>query len=113
MGGNRGGERPRSVSEDHQWRARHPDEVVNGYAGGNEMLLAMERGEVGGRCGWSWSSGQGDPPGLDRRKQINILRSSRCASIRNCRTCRSCSIYAKTDEDRSILKLIFARQVFA
>ena len=30
--------------------------VVSGYPGGNDVVLAMERGEVNGRCGWSWSS---------------------------------------------------------
>jgi tripartite-type tricarboxylate transporter receptor subunit TctC len=30
--------------------------LVTGYPGGNEINLAMERGEVDGRCGWSWSS---------------------------------------------------------
>src|SRR5205814_10211749 len=30
--------------------------VVSGYPGGNDVTLAMERGEVKGRCGWSWSS---------------------------------------------------------
>ena len=30
--------------------------IVTGYPGGNEVGLAMERGEVQGRCGWSWSS---------------------------------------------------------
>jgi tripartite-type tricarboxylate transporter receptor subunit TctC len=30
--------------------------IVTGYPGGNDVTLAMERGEVKGRCGWSWSS---------------------------------------------------------
>ena len=30
--------------------------IVTGYPGGNDVDLAMERGEVKGRCGWSWSS---------------------------------------------------------
>jgi hypothetical protein len=30
--------------------------AIMGYPGGNEMSLAMERGEVEGRCGWSRSS---------------------------------------------------------
>lgn len=30
--------------------------LITGYAGGNEVNYAMERGEVDGRCGWSWSS---------------------------------------------------------
>ena len=28
--------------------------VVTGYPGGNDVTMAMERGEVKGRCGWSW-----------------------------------------------------------
>jgi tripartite-type tricarboxylate transporter receptor subunit TctC len=30
--------------------------LVTGYPGGSEMNLAIERGEVDGRCGWSWDS---------------------------------------------------------
>ena len=30
--------------------------IVTGYPGGNDIDLAMERGEVQGRCGWSWTS---------------------------------------------------------
>jgi tripartite-type tricarboxylate transporter receptor subunit TctC len=30
--------------------------IAAGYPGGNDIVLAMERGEVDGRCGWSWSS---------------------------------------------------------
>jgi len=30
--------------------------LVAGYQGGAEMVLAMERHEIDGRCGWSWTS---------------------------------------------------------
>lgn|SRR5262249_55354334 len=33
-----------------------PMQIVSGYPGGSEIILAMERGEVDGRCGWSWAS---------------------------------------------------------
>ena len=33
-----------------------PMRLVAGYPGGADMVLAMERHEVDGRCGWSWSS---------------------------------------------------------
>jgi len=33
-----------------------PMKIVTGYPGGADMNLAMERGEIDGRCGWSWSS---------------------------------------------------------
>ncbi len=31
-------------------------QLVTGYPGGEDIVLALERGEVNGRCGWSWSS---------------------------------------------------------
>lgn len=33
--------------------------LVKGYPGGNDVTLAMARGEVQGRCGWSWTSIRG------------------------------------------------------
>jgi tripartite-type tricarboxylate transporter receptor subunit TctC len=33
-----------------------PMRVVTGYPGGSDLNLAMERGEIDGRCGWSWTS---------------------------------------------------------
>ncbi len=51
--------------------------LIGGYRGGNEMLLAMERGEVGGRCGWSWSSVQATRREWIERKQVNLLIAAR------------------------------------
>ncbi len=43
--------------------------IVTGYPGGNDIDLAMERGEVQGRCGWSWTSVKAThQPWLDRRR---------------------------------------------
>jgi tripartite-type tricarboxylate transporter receptor subunit TctC len=33
-----------------------PGRLITGFPGGTEVLLAMRRGEVDGRCGWSWSA---------------------------------------------------------
>ncbi|HLK80388.1 MAG TPA: hypothetical protein VKT99_02680 [Xanthobacteraceae bacterium] len=33
-----------------------PMRIVTGYPGGADLNLAMERGEIDGRCGWSWTS---------------------------------------------------------
>ncbi len=33
-----------------------PIQIVTGYPGGTEITLAMQRHEVDGRCGWSWTS---------------------------------------------------------
>ncbi len=33
-----------------------PFKLVTGFAGSGDVVLAFERGETQGRCGWSWSS---------------------------------------------------------
>jgi hypothetical protein len=47
--------------------------VISGYPGGNDINLAMERGEVQGRCGWSWSSVIATHSDWIRQHKINIL----------------------------------------
>ena len=47
--------------------------LVTGYPGGSEMNLAIERGEVDGRCGWSWDSIKSTRPDWLRDKKINLL----------------------------------------
>jgi tripartite-type tricarboxylate transporter receptor subunit TctC len=46
---------------------------VRGYPGGNDVTLALERGEVQGRCNWSWSSIISTRPEWVRDKKINVL----------------------------------------
>jgi len=47
--------------------------IIAGYPGGNDIDLAMERGEVQGSCGWSWTSIKAThQPWLDQNK-IHIL----------------------------------------
>ena len=49
-----------------------PLKLVTGYPGGAEMVLAMERHEVDGRCGWSWTSVLSRNKGLLDSKQIYL-----------------------------------------
>jgi len=88
-------------------------QVINGYAGGNEVMLAMERGEVGGRCAWSWSAAKATRQDWIDRKQINIFAQTALRKHPELTDVPLVLDYAKTDEDRSIFKLIFARQEFA
>jgi tripartite-type tricarboxylate transporter receptor subunit TctC len=46
---------------------------VVGYADGPTILVAMQRGEVAGRCGWSWSSILVQHPDWVQNKTINVL----------------------------------------
>ena len=50
-----------------------PVKLVAGYPGTNEITLAMERGEVDGLCGLSWSTIKGRHGQWMRDKKINIL----------------------------------------
>jgi tripartite-type tricarboxylate transporter receptor subunit TctC len=47
--------------------------IITGYPGTQETLLAMENGEVDGRCGWAWSSLKASKPEWLRDGKINLL----------------------------------------
>jgi tripartite-type tricarboxylate transporter receptor subunit TctC len=87
--------------------------LIGGYRGGNEMLLAMERGEVGGRCGWSWSSVQATRREWIERKQVNLLMQLALSKHPEIPDVPLVIDLAKTDEQRNILRLVFARQQIA
>ena len=85
--------------------------IVTGYPGGNEVGLAMERGEVQGRCGWSWSSVKSTHMQWIEDKKFNILVQLALNKHPDLPDVPLVIDLAKTDEQRQILKLIFARQV--
>ena len=63
--------------------------LVSGYPGGNEINLAMERGEVDGRCGWSWGSIKITRADWLTNKQINlVLQIALQRAPRPARRCR-------------------------
>lgn len=85
--------------------------IVAGYPGGNEVGLAMERGEVQGRCGWSWSSVKTTHPRWYEEKRIHVLVQLALEKHRDLPDVPLVIDLAKNDEQRRILELIFARQV--
>jgi tripartite-type tricarboxylate transporter receptor subunit TctC len=85
--------------------------VITGYPGGNDVGLAMERGEVQGRCGWSWSSVKSTHMQWYEQKKFSILVQLALNKHPELPNIPLIIDLAKTDEQRQILKLIFARQV--
>ena len=85
--------------------------VVSGYPGGNDVGLAMERGEVHGRCGWSWSSVELTHPQWIKDKQISILAQLSLSKHDDLPNVPLITDFAKTDEQKQIFQLVFARQV--
>lgn len=47
--------------------------IVTGYNGSTHFLLAMERGEIDGTCGWNWSSAKSQKPDWLRDRKLNLL----------------------------------------
>src|SRR3954466_6966556 len=84
--------------------------VVTGYPGGNEVGLAMERGEVKGRCGWSWSSVISTRKDWYDSKKINVLVQLSLNKHPDLPNVPLVLDLAKTPEQKQILTLVFARQ---
>ncbi len=84
--------------------------LVAGYPGGNDVDLAMERGEVMGRCGWSWSSVIATHQHWIDEKKINILVQLSLSKHRDLPDVPLIMEFAKTDEQKQTFKLVFARQ---
>ena len=85
--------------------------VISGYPGGNDINLAMERGEVAGRCGWSWSSVKSSHMHWVKDGTIRLLTQMSLAKHPDLPDVPLLTDLAKTQEQKQILELIFARQV--
>jgi tripartite-type tricarboxylate transporter receptor subunit TctC len=85
--------------------------IVAGYPGGNDVVLAMERGEVKGRCGWSWSSVKSTHKSWIEEKKMVVLAQLSLNKHPELPDVPLVMDLAKNDEQRAILKLVFARQV--
>ncbi len=86
--------------------------LVTGYPGGTDINLATERGEVMGRCGYSWSSLKSRFPQWLTGKKVQILLQMSTAKHPELPDVPFVMDLAKTDRDRKILELVFARQAW-
>jgi len=84
--------------------------IVTGYPGGNDISLAMERGEVQGRCGWSWSSVVATRKEWYDSKKIHVLVQLALQKHPDLPNVPLILDLAKTPEQKQILTLVFARQ---
>ncbi|HZO47221.1 MAG TPA: tripartite tricarboxylate transporter substrate-binding protein [Xanthobacteraceae bacterium] len=84
--------------------------VITAYPGGNEIALAMERGEVAGRCGWSWSSLLSTYANWIKEKKINLLAQFGLSKHADLPSVPLVTELARNDEERQALRLVFARQ---
>ena len=85
--------------------------TITGYKSGGEIGLAMQRGEVEGRMGWSWSSVVSMNPDWIREGKIRNLvqfSTSKHADLPNVPLVTE---LGTNPDDRALLELVFSRQV--
>lgn len=85
--------------------------IIDGYPGGNDVNLAMERGEVTGRCGWSWSSVVATRSDWLDSGYMNILMqlsTSKHPDIPD--SVPLIMDVAKNADDKALLRVVFTRQ---
>jgi tripartite-type tricarboxylate transporter receptor subunit TctC len=87
--------------------------IVNGYPGGNEISMALERGEVQGRCGWSWSSLKATHVKWVESGQMRVLTQIGLSKHPDLPNVPLALEFAKTGEQSDALRLVFARQSMA
>ncbi len=81
--------------------------IISGYVGAN-IDIAIERREVEGRCGWSWSSLKNQKPDWLRDKKLNILIQLSGEPHEELKDVPFIMDLAANESDKQTLNLIFA-----
>jgi len=87
--------------------------IVSGYPGSAELALAVERGEIDGRCGWSLSSLRQMRPDWLAAKQFNAIVQLNLKKSPDLPDVPVITDYAQTQAQQQILKLVLSRQSMA
>jgi tripartite-type tricarboxylate transporter receptor subunit TctC len=88
--------------------------IVTGYAGTNEIALAVERNEVQGLCGFGFTSLLTLRPNWVSSGVVKILVQE---NVKGSPELNKMGVprtvdFAKTDEDRQIIELVYSQSVF-
>jgi tripartite-type tricarboxylate transporter receptor subunit TctC len=88
-------------------------QIVSGYPGTNEISLAMERGEVEGRCGWAWGSVKVSRGNWLAAKKINVILQIALQRAPDLPDTPLIMDLARNESERKMLQLMFSRQQMA
>jgi tripartite-type tricarboxylate transporter receptor subunit TctC len=87
--------------------------VITGYLGSQQTILAIESGEVDGRCGWSLSSLKSTKPDWLADKRVNVLVQMALAKSPEMPDVPLVMDLAKTEADRQLLTLLLGTTAIA
>ncbi len=90
-----------------------PMKVVAGYGSAAEVVIAIKRGEVDGRCGWSWSSLVSWNRDMYEGRQIDVVLQLALQKLDELAQVPLVTDVAETADQRTALKLIVSRQTMA
>jgi len=84
--------------------------LVTGYPGGADITLALERGEVEGRCGWTWSSVRLQRPDWIGTGKLNLLVQLATQKSPELPNVPLIMDLATTERQRRVVSMILSRQ---
>ena len=90
-----------------------PGRLITGFPGGTEVLLAMRRGEVDGRCGWSWTALLSRDHDLLDKKLVTVPLQLGVEVNKDIPGVPLVIDQTGDPKEKAALKLIFSRQVMA
>jgi len=86
-----------------------PLRVVSGYPGSPEAILSVQRGEIDGRCGWSWSSLMSRDKYLLDNKQLVVALQLGVENSLGLPGVPLAGDLTNDPKEKAALKLIFSR----
>jgi tripartite-type tricarboxylate transporter receptor subunit TctC len=90
-----------------------PMKVVTGYHSAADVVLAITRKEVDGRCGWSWSSMMAWNKDMYQSKAIKVALQLSTEKLPELPDTPSILDVAREGDQQAALKLIVSRQTMA
>jgi len=87
--------------------------VITGYLGSQQTILAIESGEVDGRCGWSLSSLKSTKPDWLADKRVHVLVQMALAKSPEMPDVPLVMDLVKTEADRQLLTLLLGTTAIA
>ena len=87
--------------------------VITGYLGSQQTIMAIESGEVDGRCGWSLSSLKSTKPDWLSDKRVHVLVQMALAKSPELPDVPLVMDLAKSEADRQLLTLLLGTTAMA
>jgi tripartite-type tricarboxylate transporter receptor subunit TctC len=86
--------------------------LITGYPGGNDINFAMEKNEVEGRCGWSWSSVISTRAAWLKENKVRVLLQMSLAKHKDLPEVPLVMDMASNARDKQVMKIIYSRQLW-